>query len=291
MGKYGADVAKDIYRFEWDNYKAIHEFIDRYSSNYPTSTPMPISVAYEKGGIQLYESLQDFQYAVNDVRIAKEHGLDIGLEIWTASDVESRLRATPGKWAGGIRNPTCDAFWPAGFINLVAKVAMNEYGLDIRTHSPVVSVLSEASITPSCPHPLLIVNGMRKDGAAFSVKARHVLHCTNAYVSNIVKSLEEVVIPVRNQLIAVKKVGNTTQKWNIAMSARHGHAYWSKRYDGTVVLGGLREYTPNHQVNFWLINAKKVDGQRCGGCLGPRYSNQPSPLFAGVISRFGLTRW
>ena len=230
--RHGPEVARDIFQFDWDNYQAILTHLDRHPPTFHSQPP--ISVPYPLGGVQLHEDSFTFEAACRDLRIAQSHGLLREHTIWNKTYCEKRTGSS--HYVGGIQCPNCVAFWPAKFVVHLARLLV-ELGGEVRTGTVVEKVAR------------MSMDGLyRLETGRGVMTAGKVVYCTNALLGHLLPEFRRLVVPVRNQVLAVRLRGPHPD-WEFAMSANDGHAYFSQRPDGMVLMGGMRELTPDHQVS------------------------------------------
>ena len=115
-----------------------------------------------------------------------------GRRIWTSHDAGEQFK-TP-RAAGAI---TFDAFTltPYGFTCGVLQLALR-LGLNLQTHTPVLSVASATDVPPSQPPSWTVVTPRGK------IQTRAVILATNGYTSHLLPQLSSFLTPVRNQCTA-----------------------------------------------------------------------------------------
>lgn len=109
------------------------------------------------------------------------------------------------------------------------------FSLALYTHTPVLAV------TPSNNLHLVTTNR----GA---LKAKYVVHATNAYASHLLPELAGTkgIIPTRGQVIAIPSPLPREQLWNCSFTGNEGFEYWFARpsdpkTNPLIILGGGRE--------------------------------------------------
>ena len=75
--------------------------------------------------------------------------------------------------------------------------------------------------------------------------AENVVIATDGYTSGLVPALDEVIRPVRGQVIVTAPLG--AQLYSCPHYARHGFDYWQQTPEGHLVLGGRRDASPDHE--------------------------------------------
>jgi gamma-glutamylputrescine oxidase len=64
-----------------------------------------------------------------------------------------------------------------------------------------------------------------------------VVHCTNAWTSELLPAFKDLIVPVRGQMLATERMHKVIP---MAMAANFGYEYWRQAPHGEVVLGGWR---------------------------------------------------
>jgi len=95
--------------------------------------------------------------------------------------------------ARGLMLGPAGALWPYKFVTGVLKNLLARFGerFTIETNTPVKSIDSDADDSTFALHTSRGI-----------VKARHVIHCTNAHVGHLVPGLRGNVFPIRGQMSA-----------------------------------------------------------------------------------------
>jgi gamma-glutamylputrescine oxidase len=125
--------------------------------------------------------------------------------------VEDRLH-------GAIRHPTDGSLRPGRWVRRLAGLAA-EAGADLREHSPVES-LDE-------------------------VDAENVLIATDGYTRGLLPRLDEVIQPVRGQVIATEPLSR--RLFDCPHYSRHGFDYWQQTDDNRLIVGGRRDTQIDHE--------------------------------------------
>lgn len=83
--------------------------------------------------------------------------------------------------------------------------------------------------------------------ADFSVRARHVLVCTNAYAPLLFPQLADLLAPRRGQMLALSSMGRTL---GASYYCNDGSEYFRQAADSTIVVGGCRTYFADAEVGY-----------------------------------------
>jgi glycine/D-amino acid oxidase-like deaminating enzyme len=119
---------------------------------------------------------------------------------------------------GGIRHPTDGSLRPGRWVRGLAALAA-EAGADLREHSPV--------------------------RALDELEAENVVVATDGYTDGLVPRLDEIIVPVRGQVIATEPL--SSRLFDCPHYARHGFDYWQQTDDDRLVLGGRRDTQADHE--------------------------------------------
>lgn len=123
-----------------------------------------------------------------------------------------------GPFLGGIRHPTDGSLRPARWVRRIAALAADA-GADLREQSRVDS-LDE-------------------------LDAEHVVIATDGYTRGLLARLDEVIVPVRGQVIATEPLSR--RLFDCPHYARHGFDYWQQTDDNRLILGGRRDTQADHE--------------------------------------------
>ncbi|KAL4892738.1 FAD dependent oxidoreductase-domain-containing protein [Aspergillus ambiguus] len=98
--------------------------------------------------------------------------------------------------ARGIVSGPAGAMWPYRFVTGVLDKLRQEFPeeLLIETNTPVTEIHSDSQETTALPYTIVTSRG--------TIKARHVIHCTNAHVGHLVPGLRGRLAPLRGQMSA-----------------------------------------------------------------------------------------
>ena len=119
---------------------------------------------------------------------------------------------------GGIRHPTGGSLRPARWVRRLAGLAADA-GAELREQSRIES-LDE-------------------------LDAEHVIIATDGYTQGLLPRLDEVVVPVRGQVIATEPLSR--RLFDCPHYSRHGFDYWQQTDDDRLILGGRRDTQADHE--------------------------------------------
>jgi gamma-glutamylputrescine oxidase len=120
----------------------------------------------------------------------------------------------PG-FRGAIFHPRDVSFHPARFVRRLAAAAA-EAGAEIREHDRVEDL--------------------------DSLEAEHVLVATDGLGRGLLPELDGAIRPVRNQVLVTEPLDE--RQFACPHYARHGFVYWQQLDGGRLLLGGLRDLSP-----------------------------------------------
>jgi glycine/D-amino acid oxidase-like deaminating enzyme len=131
--------------------------------------------------------------------------------------------------------------FPAGALSpynlitsLLATLTERHANFTIHPRTPIVS------LAPSVNHP---GETLATTASGHIIRARYVVHATNAYISHLLPSFAGKVFPVRGTMTA-QPAGTALPNWSNERSwtfvFKRGYDYMTQRPDGTLMLGGGR---------------------------------------------------
>ncbi|KAI8804682.1 FAD dependent oxidoreductase-domain-containing protein [Cladochytrium replicatum] len=204
----------------------------------------------QKGTVQAFDTLEEFQEAKIDVKAYKEalarffpgeKMLDEGLEVWETEKAQKELCST--RFVGAIMNRGGAQLWPARLVYSLVGKSLEYPFVNLQTRTLVTGV-------------------ERSQGNCWSISTHRgrvicskVVHCTNGYVATLVPELQKRIYPVRGQVMSAKVNDTEThvplRLWDFGMNMNEGHEYIVQRaYNAnTIVFGGSRWSSPSKEVN------------------------------------------
>ncbi|KNE58782.1 hypothetical protein AMAG_04334 [Allomyces macrogynus ATCC 38327] len=229
VAKFGLDGALETVRFERATVKAMLQLVDDMG--------LRAHVQVRKGGvISLAENEQEFQALQRDL------GLYMQKASHLESDEEVRVVRPPqlqqefkcsDKFVGGVFTSAGYMMWPFRLVVALVQhcLATNPMNTNLQSRTLVHQVQRRSDLRYD----------VRTDRGTLT--AQYVIHATNAYVGHLVPSLARHVTPVRGQMVAGKVRGAPQGvTWPMAAVFNAGLEYMQQRDDGTVLLGGGREF-------------------------------------------------
>lgn len=139
------------------------------------------------------------------------------------------------KHARGIIAGPAVALWPYKFVTGVLDYLLKKYPnkLRIEEHTPVIEI--EEGVNDN------LVEFCKVKTSRGIVRARHVIHCTNAHVSHLVPGLRDYIFPVRGQMSAQTPGDRfpcqaAAHSW--IFNYHDGYDYLTQQPEGQMMLGG-----------------------------------------------------
>jgi glycine/D-amino acid oxidase-like deaminating enzyme len=91
---------------------------------------------------------------------------------------------------------------------------------------------------------------VRVETSGGSISAGAVVLAVNAWTSELIPEMRDVIVPVRGQILAYEPL-ETVFTTAIFASLTETEEYWQQTLDGSIVLGGCRALAPGKDVNVW----------------------------------------
>lgn len=228
---YGVDEAVRAIELERYTVSSILEFLNK--------TPgASAEVDLVRGGhVSLLFTPDEVEAARRNMDAAAEAGVDLTGVEWLEPDItKQRFRVelpavySPGhniwplklvtKLFQDAKGESTSRSWLSSAAGWFSRDAHSAFSLDLFTHAPVNAV-------EPAPHDAKYRWLVKTERG--SVKARYVIHATNAYVSHILPHLagpEQGIVPTRGQCMATR--GTTeARKWPIVgWGGNEGYEYW-----------------------------------------------------------------
>jgi glycine/D-amino acid oxidase-like deaminating enzyme len=179
-------------------------------------------------GLDVYHDEKTWGRAVDAVEDIRKHDSKLGAR-YTIYRTRGELRAlgVSDLAVGAIGMPAA-TMWPYKFVTGLLEKFVKEKGLSIQTNTVVKSVYEE-------PNGKFAT--VRTDRG--NIKAKHVVHATNAYLGHLVTELRPYISPVRanvqRQLPRPSTLKLTRSYW-----LRYGekdYDYMMQRPDGATIIG------------------------------------------------------
>jgi glycine/D-amino acid oxidase-like deaminating enzyme len=181
-------------------------------------------------GLDIYHDEATFLRAVHALEDMREHAPTLAsrYSVYT-SKADLRHRKCADHCIGAIGMPSA-SMWPYKMVTALLKKMVNENSLAIQTNTVVTS------ITDKDADEFAIVKTTRGE-----IRATHVVHATNAWMSHLVPELRPFVSPVRANVQrqmpqpSSLRVDKTTTFW--LRYADKDYDYMLQRPDGAFIIG------------------------------------------------------
>jgi glycine/D-amino acid oxidase-like deaminating enzyme len=216
--RYGEDGARAIWDFSYRCADAVRAFVAEHRIGCELRVTGSVSLALSA------EELTP----VRDTAEALD-AMGVPVEYWDAATCAARTGSE--HFLGGVLRRTAGQLSPARLTFGIVEQAVR-LGAAVQTGTAVQAI--------------------ERRGGSFTVQtdrgdvaAGHVVHATNAWARQLLPALEEIVVPVRGQVIVTEPVA---AMWPFGLSTNFGFEYWLQRADGRIVLGGMRWLTPTKEV-------------------------------------------
>ncbi|CAH0023344.1 unnamed protein product [Clonostachys rhizophaga] len=196
-------------------------------------------------GLDVYHDEKVFRHALDAVEDMKKHAPSLGeiYRVYTAKE-DLKARNCPEECLGAIGMPAA-SMWPYKMVTGLFDKMIRERGLLIETNTLVTAVYDEDD------RSFATVKTNRGE-----IRASHVVHATNAWVSRLVPELRKFVSPVRanvqRQVPRPSKARYSNSWW--IRYGEHDYEYMIQRPDGAYVMGragtGRRATADDSSVDF-----------------------------------------
>jgi glycine/D-amino acid oxidase-like deaminating enzyme len=227
--RFGRTIARELVRFRLAHLDALTALAD-------TLGPETVKHAEIRRvrTLDVFFERDVFEQARAGLRIFLEDFPELASEweVWEGEEAQKRF-ALPHA-VGAFEFPA-GALSPYNLItSLLASLLKQHPNFSIHPHTPITS------LAPSTTFPGETV-ATTASGA--TLRARYVVHATNAHASYLLPGLTGKVFPVRGTMTA-QPAGSTLPNWwhqrSWTFVFRKGYDYMTQRPDGTLMLGGAR---------------------------------------------------
>lgn len=211
--KYGLDLALDILKYSTNCIQEIQNVVNNLGINCELRF---------RGSLTAASNPQEFEELMERFTILRQNGFSV--EWWPQEICEFNTKRS--NLLGGIYWPSGGNIWAAKFVfGLATKVV--ESGASIHTETLVHSVQQDSPFDPMQPRYKVSTNrGI--------FECSHVVYACNAWCRNLLPSLTDIIVPVRNQVIITPPL---PRLWNFSIITNDGYEYMMQRPDGRIVLG------------------------------------------------------
>jgi glycine/D-amino acid oxidase-like deaminating enzyme len=213
--QYGRDRARALWRWTEENLAGLREQGIEALPSYRRVPSCLLALTPQELG-EVGESLA----------LLREDGFSVQ---WMARGTDSAWR--PGSGAlGGLVNPDDGSCNPHELMGMLSS----KLAEPVMEHQEVFFLRAAGS-------------GLEVATPDFTVRARRVLVCTNAYAPLLLPQLAGVITPRRGQMLAGRASG---VRLDCSYYANHGSEYIRQAADGSIVVGGWRTYHADAEVGY-----------------------------------------
>src|SRR5438046_10380094 len=125
---------------------------------------------------------------------------------------------------------------PYGLVTSLLRILVKQHLLQLHTNTPVTAITS-----PSGKIKYYTIHTPRG-----TVKARHVVNATNAWIGHLYPEFQGKIVPTRGQVIHVDAKNLTLDP----MGWEYGGEYLIQRPDSSIVFGGGRRFASKHHYRL-----------------------------------------
>ncbi|KAH8657696.1 FAD dependent oxidoreductase-domain-containing protein [Xylariales sp. PMI_506] len=190
--EHGSDDASRIQRFQLAHLEALLTVARKYGASVENESQIR-RVEFAKVFLDIDTLFRDAVEVLEDFR--RDMPDDARGFGWYEGDNAQKRFGIPG--AHGVITGPAGALWPYKLItNILAELLRAHTGnFHLETNTPLLEIaIRDCDMHSDYPFELHTPRGL--------VRARHVLHCTNAHISNLVPGLRGRVFPLRGQMTA-----------------------------------------------------------------------------------------
>jgi gamma-glutamylputrescine oxidase len=276
LKQYGPETALKILNFAHQNTEALKTFVAEHDVSCDLSFP---------GLVWLALSPDELTRVLESASALTQYGL--AGEYWDTEKCAELMHSE--SFLGGIFYADAGQLWPAKLVIQMATVAVSQ-GANLQTQTKAFQVDRQKNY--------FTVKTNRGQ-----IKADHVVYATNAWASELLPCLEDLIVPARGQVLVTTP---TSPLWNFGFSTNFGYEYCQQRPDGRIVLGGMRWLSQTSEIgiiddtainpvvssglrgflpqHFPTLQTLKVE-QEWTGILG--FSKDNNPLIGALPHRIG----
>ncbi|KAI9217539.1 FAD dependent oxidoreductase-domain-containing protein [Blastocladiella britannica] len=217
-------------------------------------------VQLRSGGVlNLAESPAEWEGMLADLEFYRKHTVRLAdndmeeIRVLDPAQLEKEFSTTPGGFYGGIFSSLGFQMWPFRLSVGLVQHCLSTNGANVNMQ--MRTVVTGISRTPTTEN----ASSYTVHTDRGPIRTTHVVHATNAYVSHLVPSLQGSVVPVRGQMVAGKLAHDRARPtWTTGLAFNDGLEYLQQRDDGTLLLGGGREFAtgaPAMEIGEWRDDA------------------------------------
>ena len=254
----GLDKAVAIIRFSFDNFKAVKAYI------LAEGIAEEVGLQDTRAAWCMTGSMEDWQKVKETYAFCQQHCPDLldEVEILEAVEAESRLRAI------GVFGAFLQTSGAVNAYKLVCHMLRSVVGQGVAlyTHTPVLSIIS----TSGSIYQLKTSRG--------TLRARTVIHATNAYAPYLLPQLKTQIIPIRGQISVFSPPAVKLQSTYMLIPAGgddHQEYMHQASPGGQVVWGGAA--SKSFETEVGTLNDEESTEK-----IATHLAKQPSRIFPGL---------
>jgi glycine/D-amino acid oxidase-like deaminating enzyme len=220
IATHGIEETLTIWRFTQTVVQLVHQFVDQHQVDCDLHFNSLASLAL---------TLLEVEQQRRSFELMRDSRFDV--QLW---DKEQAIHHTQSsRFLGGLLYKEHAQVWAAKLVVVIAGAAMQN-GTNIQTRTHVEAVEQSR-------------NGLIVRTPRGEIRAKFVVHATNASARHLRPVLKDLIVPVRGQVIVTEPV---PPLWNFDWITNHGYEYCLQRPDGRIVLGGMQWQSPTHEWNI-----------------------------------------
>ena len=182
-------------------------------------------------GLDVYHDETIFQRAIDALEDMRKYSPELASRYTVYSsekDLKARSLDLDDKCLGAIGMPA-GTVWPYKFVTGMFEKLVSQNGLSIQTNTVVTAVTEEPQD-----------NFATVQTSRGNIRAQHVVHATNAWMSHLIDELRPFVSPVRANVQRQMPNPNTLRVNNYSYWLRYGekdYDYMIQKHDGAFIIG------------------------------------------------------
>jgi glycine/D-amino acid oxidase-like deaminating enzyme len=221
--RIGSEAAWNVWRLTEEGRQIVHDVLEAEN----------IDCDYRLDGtIGLALSSDELTAMHNSAAMLRDHGVNVE-SLDRQALQELILTPLSDEILGGVYHRSNALLHSAKYLAGVAGAA--------KRHGAKLCLANVERLTPSA-------DGVLVETSNGTIRAGKVVVGVNAWTDELVPALNNLVVPVRGQILSyapIPKVFTT----GIGASVTPTGEYWQQTLDGSIVLGGCRDDAPNDDVN------------------------------------------
>ena len=181
VDRYGLEATRELFQYTVSCTEEVKKFIEE------TKTDCELRF---HGSVMLAFSEEELA----ELKVSYEQLSSYGVEVhwWDAATCKERTNSC--SFLGGMFKPMAGQLWAAKLVYSIAEQAQR-LGVKVCTHTAVLGVENSCSTGGEETSRVITVRTNRG-----TVRTRNVVYCTNAWTRDLLPELNDIIIPVRNQV-------------------------------------------------------------------------------------------